>query len=52
MTALLLETFGQTIENTSDHLQVQLKINYYNNSCTALSFDNCSEMTAKNDKVR
>ena len=40
------KTFEQTIENTSDHLPVQLKINY-NNSCTALSFDNCSEM----DKV-
>ena len=44
--------FEQTIENTSDHLPVQLKINYYDNSYTASSFDNCSEMAAKNDKVR
>ena len=46
------KTFEQTIENTSDHLPVQLKINYYDNSCTVLSFDNCSEMAAKTDKVR
>ena len=45
------KTFEQTIENTSAHLPVQLKINYYDNSCTALSFDNCSEMAAKTDKV-
>ena len=45
------KTFEQTIENTSDHLPLQLKINYYDNSCTALSFDNCSEMAAINDKV-
>ena len=30
------KTFEQTIENTSDH-PVQLKINYYDNSCTSLS---------------
>ena len=41
-----------SVENTSDHLPVQLKINYYDNSCTALFFDNCSEMAAKTDKVR
>ena len=46
------KTFEQTIENTSDHLPVQLKINYYDNSCTALSFNNCSEMAAKTDKIR
>ena len=46
------KTFEQTIENTSDHLPVQLKINCYDNSCTALSFDNCSEVVDKNDKVR
>ena len=46
------KTFEQTIKNTSDHLPVQLKINYHDNSCTALSFDNCFEMAAKNDKVR
>ena len=46
------KTFEQTIENTSDHLLVQLKINFYDNSCTALSFDNCFEMVAKTDKVR
>ena len=44
--------FEQTIENTSDHLPIQLKINFYDNSCPALSFDNCSEMAAKTDKVR
>ena len=46
------KTFEQTIENTSDHLPIQLKINYHDNSCTALSFDSCSEMAAKTDKVR
>ena len=46
------KTFEQTIENTSDHFPIQLKINFYDNSCTALSFDNCSEMAAKTDKVR
>ena len=45
------KTFDQTIENTSDHLPVQLKVNY-DNSCTALSFDNCSEMAAEIDKFR
>ena len=45
-------TFEQTIENTSDHLLIQLKINFYDDTCTALSFDNCSEMAAKIDKVR
>ena len=44
-------TVEQTIENASDHLPVQLKNNYCDNSCTALSFDNCSEMAGKNDKV-
>ena len=46
------KTFEQTIENTSDHLPIQLKINFYDNSCTALSSDNCSEMAAKSVKVR
>ena len=46
------KTFEQTIENTSDHLLIQLKINFYDNSCTALSYDNCSEMAVKTDKVR
>ena len=41
------KTFEQTIENTSDHLPIQLKINFYDNSCTALSFDNGSEIAAK-----
>ena len=45
------KTFEQTIENTSDHLPVQLKINYCDNSCIALSFDNCSEMAAKMIKL-
>ena len=45
-------TFEQTIENTSDHLPIQLKINFYDNSCTALSSDNCSEMAANSFKVR
>ena len=44
--------FEQTIENTSDHIPIQLKINFYDNSCTALSSDNCSEMAAKSVKVR
>ena len=46
------KTFEQTIENASDHLPIQLKINFYDNSCTVLSFDNCSEMAAKTDRVR
>ena len=46
------KTFEQTIENTSDHFPIQLKINFYDNSCTALSSDNCSEMAAKSVKVR
>ena len=46
------KTFEQTIENTSDHLPIQLKINFYDNSCTALSSDNCSEMAANSVKVR
>ena len=46
------KTFEQTIENTSDHLPIQLKINFYDNSCAALSSDNCSEMAAKTVKVR
>ena len=46
------KTSEQTIENTSDHLPVQLKINYYDISFTALSFDNCSEIAAKNDQFR
>ena len=46
------KTFEQTIGNISDHLPLHLKINYYDYSCTALSFDNCSEMAAKTDKVR
>ena len=45
------KTFEQTIENTSDHLPIQLKIYFYDNSCTALSSDNCSEMAAKTVKV-
>ena len=46
------KTFEQTIENTSDHLPIQLKINFCDNSCTALSSDNFSEMAAKSVKVR
>ena len=46
------KTFEETIENTSDHLPVQLKYNSYDNSCTSLSFDNCFEMAGKNDKVK
>ena len=46
------KTFEQTIENTSDHLPIQLKINFYDNSCTPLSSDNCFEMAAKSVKVR
>ena len=46
------KTFEQTIENTSDHLPIQLKINFYDNSCTALSSDNCSEMAANSVNVR
>ena len=46
------KTFEQTIENTSDHLPIQLKINFYDNSCTALSSDNYSEMATKSVKVR
>ena len=53
MTALfLVQFFEQTIENTSDHLPIQLKINFYDNSCTALSFESCSEMAAKTVKIR
>ena len=40
------KTFEQTVENTSDHFPIELKINFCDNSCTALSFDNCSEMAA------
>ena len=32
------KTFEQTIENTSDHLPIQPKINFYDNSCTAFVF--------------
>ena len=53
MTAIVsCKMFEQTIENTSDHLPIQLKNNFYDNSCTALSSGNCFEMAAKTDKVK